>query len=135
MDEDIDPFAEPAESTPAAAPAAPFPAAVAEVEEDPFAIAAEEPATSDEPAINHFIEWSKKHREAMRAKDEEAASARAAMREKAEEELEEFYAQRTNSTATRSASNRKDEQSFLLLSRLPRRTRTTLSSGYARSLI
>ena len=118
MDEDVDPFSPDAVTEDAGVvPAEPQLVMAADEaaaeEEDPFAAAQETVVAEAEPEVNHFIEWSKKHREAMRRKDEEMAEKRAAMREKAEEELEDFYAQRTNTTASRSASNRKDEQEFL----------------------
>jgi len=119
-DNDMDPFAAPPTASsdvnePEAEvdPADPF---LETSEEDPFAaaVAEEEEAEQGEEEEPDFrIEWGKKHREEMREKDAANDAARAAIREKAEEELEDFYAQRTNNIAIRSANNRKDEQEFL----------------------
>jgi len=122
--------AAPVEAAPLSPPASPEPdafvaAPIAEPEvtaaEDPFGAAeAEDPfaaAAVSEPVVsageeNALIEWAKANRAAMEAKDAANSAKRAAVKEKAEEELEDFYSARTNTMAGRAESNRAAEEAF-----------------------
>jgi len=79
----------------------------------PAAPPADSFAAFDDENIDARVEWETKFKQAVAIKDEENRKKQALMREKAEEELDEHYAERTNRNAIRSSSNRDAEKDYL----------------------
>ncbi|GBG29684.1 Tubulin-specific chaperone C [Hondaea fermentalgiana] len=106
---------------PAEAPYAPMETAATTTQSSEAAPAPSEaapaPSSSDFMADSDETDareaWEAQFAERIKAKDQEAAELQAQMQEKADEELDELYAERTNKNAIRYTSNREAEGALL----------------------